>query len=81
MIPDQALQKQVGSSERFVYVIKDGVADYRFVTDGRRVGNMIEIMEGLEPGDEVATTSFTRLIDGASVVVDEPEVAQSTSQE
>ena len=81
MIPDQALQKQVGSSERFVYVIKDGVADYRFVTDGRRVGNVIESMEGLEPGEEVATTSFTRLIDGASVVVDEPEVAQSTSQE
>lgn len=69
MIPDQALQKQVGSSERFVYVIKDGVAEYRFVKDGRRVGDMIEIIEGLEPGEEVATTSFTRLMSGQEVEV------------
>ena len=70
VIPDKALQKQVGSSERFVYVIKDGVADYRFVTDGRRVGDMIEITEGIEAGDVVATTSFTRLINGALVEVE-----------
>jgi RND family efflux transporter MFP subunit len=69
MVPDQAVQKQVGSSERFVYVIENGVADYRFVTDGRRVGNMIEIIDGLEAGDEVATTSFARLMSGTLVEV------------
>ena len=69
MVPDQAIQKQAGSSERFVYVIKDGVAEYRFVKDGRRVGNMIEILDGLEAGDEVATTSFTRLAGGKKVEV------------
>ena len=69
MVPDQAVQKQVGSSERFVYVIENGVADYRFVTDGRRVGNMIEIIDGLEAGDEVATTSFARLMSGSLVEV------------
>ena len=69
MVPDQAVQKQVGSSERFVYVIENGVADYRFVTDGRRVGNMIEIIDGLETGDEVATTSFARLMSGSLVEV------------
>ena len=76
MIPDQALQKQIGSSERFVYVIENGVADYRFVTDGRRVGNMIEILEGIEAGDEVATTSFTRLMNGTLVEVEAPAVAE-----
>ncbi|MBO7198845.1 MAG: efflux RND transporter periplasmic adaptor subunit [Alistipes sp.] len=70
MVADKAVQKQAGSSERYVYVIKDGVADYRFVKDGRRVGNMIEILEGIEAGDEVATTSFTRLMDGKTVTVD-----------
>jgi RND family efflux transporter MFP subunit len=69
MIPDQALQKQTGSSERYVYVIKDGVAEYRFVKDGRRVGDMIEILEGLEAGDVVATTSFTRLMSGKKVEI------------
>lgn len=76
VIPDQALQKQVGSSERFVYVIENGVADYRFVTDGRRVGNMIEILDGLKAGDEVATTSFARLMNGSLVEVEAPEVVE-----
>lgn len=69
MIPDQALQKQTGSSERYVYVIKDGVAEYRFVKDGRRVGDKIEILEGLTAGEQVATTSFTRLFSGKKVEV------------
>ena len=76
MIPDQALQKQVGSSERFVYVIENGVADYRFVTDGRRVDNMIEITDGLKAGDVVATTSFARLMNGSLVEVETPEVVE-----
>lgn len=69
MIPDQALQKQTGSSERYVYVIKGGVAEYRLVKDGRRVGDKIEILEGLTAGEQVATTSFTRLISGKKVEV------------
>lgn len=69
MIPDQALQKQAGSSERFVYVIKDGKAEYRFVKDGRRVGDKIEILEGLTAGEQVATTSFTRLMSGQKVEI------------
>lgn len=68
MIDDVALQKQSGSSERFVYVIdENGVVDYRFVKDGRRVGNKVEILEGLKAGDKVATTSFVRLMDGRKV--------------
>ena len=82
MVADKAVQKQAGSSERYVYVIKDGVADYRFVTDGRRVGDMVEIIEGLEAGDEVATTSFTRLMNGKAVTVNnEPEVENIVVEE
>lgn len=69
VIDDVAVQKQAGSSERFVYVIKDGVAEYRFVRDGRRIGNMVEILDGLEVGEQVATTSFTRLGSGTKVEI------------
>jgi RND family efflux transporter MFP subunit len=69
LVPDQAVQKQTGSSERYVYVIKDGVAEYRFVKDGRRVGDMIEILDGVEAGEQVALTSFTRLMTGQKVEV------------
>ena len=70
MVLDKAIQKQAGSSERFVYVIENGEAHYRFVTDGRRVGDKIEILEGLEAGEDVAVTSFTRLMNGKKVTVD-----------
>ena len=69
MVDDVAVQKQAGSSERFVYVIKDGVADYRFVKDGRRIGNKVDIIDGIAAGEEVAVTSFTRLMDGKKVEV------------
>ena len=67
MVDDVAVQKQIGSSERFVYVIKDGVAEFRLIRDGRRVGSKIDILEGLEAGEQVATTSFLRLSDGTKV--------------
>ena len=69
MVDDVAVQKQAGSAERFVYVINDGVAEFRFVRDGRRVGNKVSILEGLEAGEQVATTSFVRLTDGKAVEV------------
>lgn len=69
MVDDVAVQKQAGSSERYVYVIKDGVAEYRFVKDGRRVGTKVDITNGLAAGEEVAITSFTRLADGKKVEV------------
>ena len=69
LIDDVAVQKQAGSSERYVFVVKDGVAEYRFVRDGRRVGNLIEIINGLSAGEQVATTSFTRLANGKKVEI------------
>ena len=69
LVEDVAVQKQAGSSERFVYVVKDGVAEFRLVRDGRRVGNKVDIVEGLEPGEQVATTSFVRLSNDAKVEI------------
>lgn len=69
MIDDIAVQKQSGSSERFVYVIKDGVANYRLVDDGRKIDGKVEIRKGIEAGEQIATTSFVRLMDGKAVEV------------
>ena len=69
VINDVAVQKQAGSSARYVYVIKDGKADYRFVEDGRHVGNKLQILSGIEEGEQVAITSFNRLMDGAEVEI------------
>lgn len=69
MVPDVAVQKQVGTNERFVYVIADGRAERRFVNAGRTIGSRIDIIGGLKPGETVATTSFTRLDEGTKVEI------------
>ncbi|MCM1151570.1 MAG: efflux RND transporter periplasmic adaptor subunit [Alistipes sp.] len=70
MIPDVAIQKQVGSAERFVYVVEgDSIAVRRTVRPGRQVGDRIDILSGVEAGERVAVTAFSRLYDGARVSV------------
>lgn len=69
MIDDIAVQKQAGSSERYVYVVNNGIAEYRLVDDGRKVDGKVEIRKGIEAGEQVATTSFVRLMDGKAVEV------------
>ncbi|AXQ95067.1 efflux RND transporter periplasmic adaptor subunit [Cereibacter azotoformans] len=59
-----------------VYVVRAGEGDAPrtveqvFVQPGRRDGQMIEIVSGLEPGDEVVNAGQNRLSGGAPVTVD-----------
>lgn len=70
-IPDVAIQKQMGVNDRYVYVIKDGVAERRVVTLGRQVGSRIEVLSGLAEGEEVAITALSKIKNGAAVQVTE----------
>ncbi len=67
MVPDIAVQKQFGSAENFVYVANNGVAERRRVTVGRQVGSEVDILSGVEVGEEVLTTAFSRLADGVQI--------------
>ncbi len=67
MIPDIAVQKQVGSNERYVYVINNGKAERRTVNPGRQIGQEIDILSGVQAGEAVAVTSFSRIADGTEV--------------
>lgn len=69
MIPDVAVLKQVGSSERYIFVIKEGVAERRRVVVGRQLGQLVEILSGVEAGEEVAVTSLSRLENGYKVEI------------
>lgn len=79
MVEDLAIQKQIGSNEKFVFVIKDGVAKRVTVKTGRQIGNYINVTSGLEGGDIVATQGLSKLMNGSQVVeVDEKvEVKQN----
>ncbi len=60
---------QVGSAERYLYVIRDGAAERRSVKVGRQIGSEVDILSGVEPGEEVAVTALSKLGDGVEVEV------------
>ena len=68
MVPDVAVQKQLGTAERYLYVIVgDTIAERRRVEIGRQVGDRVDILSGVAPGEQVAVTALSKLYDGAKV--------------
>jgi len=52
-----------------VYVVSpQGLAEYRLVTTGRRVGEQVEILSGLSEGERVVTSHPDTVSEGARVV-------------
>jgi RND family efflux transporter MFP subunit len=70
-VEDVAIQKQMGVNDRYVYVVKDGVAERRVVTLGRQVGSRVEILSGVNEGEQVAITSLSKLKNGCKVKIAE----------
>ncbi|MFI3285917.1 MAG: efflux RND transporter periplasmic adaptor subunit [Rikenellaceae bacterium] len=69
MVPDIAVQKQIGTDDRFVYVNKGGVAEKRAVTIGNLIGAQYDIISGLTAGEEVVTTAFSRISNGTQIEI------------
>ena len=70
VVADNAIVKQPGSGDRYVYILNDdNTVSYVKITLGRRLNANYEILSGLKEGDKVAVTSLTKLKDGINVVV------------
>ena len=70
VIPDNAVVKQQGSGEHFVYVLQpDNTVKYTLVELGKRLDNRYEILNGINEGDRIVTEGQIRLKDGVSVTV------------
>lgn len=69
VVPDQAVVKQPGSGNQYVYVYKDGKVSYNKVELGQRTGNSYEIISGVEDGDEVVVSGQSKLANGMEVRV------------
>jgi multidrug efflux system membrane fusion protein len=66
--PSPAVQR--GPSGAFVYVLgEDGVAHLRSVATGRQDESLVVVTNGLEPGERVIVSGFSRLTDGAKTRV------------
>lgn len=69
LLNDRAVLKQVGSNDRYVFVVENGRAVYTLVDLGVRVDDKYEILSGLNAGDKVIIHGNTNLIDGSEVEV------------
>ena len=52
-IPDRAIQKQVGSGVRYVWVYQGGEVEFREVELGQRLEDRYEVLGGVVPGTQV----------------------------
>lgn len=67
IVPFETIVQEAGAD--FLYVVKDGKAVKRPVSIGMLAGEMVEIREGLQPGEAVITTGQSFLEDGSPVSV------------
>ena len=65
VIPSEVVSTEITGS--FLYICKNGKANYTKVTPGLRTSTEIQILEGLQKGDSLITTGLLQLIDGAPV--------------
>jgi multidrug efflux system membrane fusion protein len=76
LIPSSAIQQNGQAS--FVYLIQNNFAHMRSVTPGVTNGGVTQV-EGINPGDVVANSSFDKLQDKAAVVIPNQPVTAKTS--
>lgn len=71
LVPDEALVKQIGAGDRYVYVYhKDkGTVSYNKVELGKHIGENYEIISGVNSGDQVVIAGQARLNNGKEVEV------------
>lgn len=69
LVPDEAIVKQIGAGDRYVYVYKAGKVSYNKVELGQHIGTSYEIFSGVNPGDQVVIAGHSRLANGKAVDV------------
>jgi multidrug efflux system membrane fusion protein len=77
LIPSSAIQHNGQTS--FVYVINNGVAKVANVKPGT-TDHGVTAVEGINAGDELATSSFERLQSGSKVIISKQPLAQENPE-
>jgi RND family efflux transporter MFP subunit len=69
VVPDQAIVKQAGSGDRYVFVYKDGKVTYNKVELGRRMDTEYELISGVGNNAQVVVAGQARLLNDMEVEV------------
>jgi RND family efflux transporter MFP subunit len=66
-VPAEAVVYFVGISK--VFVVTNGKVEERLVKAGSRQGALVEIVDGVKPGETVATSNLSQLFNGAPITL------------
>ncbi|MCK7507887.1 MAG: hypothetical protein MZV70_30105 [Desulfobacterales bacterium] len=66
VVPVEAVLR-TGETEASVFVVHDGKAQRRQVRTGMSDGGLVQVLEGLEPGQQVIVGGLAKLKDGMAV--------------
>jgi RND family efflux transporter MFP subunit len=70
VVPDEAIVKQVGAGDRYVYVVNaDGTVSYNKVELGRRMGTEYEVISGVDNNATVVIAGQNKLANGVKVQI------------
>ncbi len=77
LIPTSAIQRN--GKTAYVYLIQNGVAQIRNITPGVADGGNTAV-QGINPGDVIATSSFEKLQNNSKVVISKQPLPAATSE-
>ncbi len=69
LVPAMSVLKQAGSNERYVFIVEDNKAQRLTVEPGKKFDDRIEILSGLQPGQQLVVTGQHNLIQGSDVKI------------
>jgi multidrug efflux pump subunit AcrA (membrane-fusion protein) len=79
VIPEAALFSQEGKF--FAFVVQDGVAHRKEVETGHRFEGKVEILKGIQKGEQVVTVGHEQLSEGMKVrMIESARMKSSSSQ-
>jgi len=58
----------ISQTQRYVIAVESGVVKKREVKTGQIIGDFIEVVEGVKPGEQLLRTGITYFVDGEKVV-------------
>lgn len=69
VVPDQAVIKQAGAGNYYIYTYANGTVKHNKVVLGRRMGDKYELISGIEPNSNVVIAGQSNLSNGKEVEV------------
>jgi len=70
-VPRSTLIRQVGTSHYYGFVVQNGIAHRRDIKRGATFNHLIEVLDGLQEGEQIVIEGQYRLKDGSKVSVQE----------